>query len=546
MIPLPFLLPFLLTTVHAAVQHPLGAGHAAGHHQACLHSPTVTQINNLLRTGGEGTGVPLCPNAIVQIDPHDHPITFTAPHQSIYTSGVPEDHTRATIVITDERGRVSGELTTAIKANCANCRNVIIRNVLVDGGRAELGGIEGGDALILVGGDSGEQEVRNVEAWGARGFAVLHGAEGPRGTCASVQVHSNYFHSSGDAPLDLMLNSELVRLREGPAPHLGQERPGHWTDGISMACAASSIMDNTIHSVSGVGIALRGAHGSQVLSNTIVAKDRDMLVGISVVNHPVIEILGLDKGMGGVVIRDNSIHAASAMIRIGISTGASAWAPEDTPGAHDIAFGSEVVKNRLSSYIGYFGYAIAISDAKGIVVQDNAVSASIWGFKTPSCPLPPSPTFPLPAPLLRSRGSVLGQLQKEFRELHYGFLLCVGPGSISSSNDISQHQINEEYIESVAVRKRKAVQRHHHVGVTVPKGEVGEGARKRVMGRRERERAEHEKEASRGREKWYGADEYGYVKGGGKAKVEEKTVMIQGIKRKVLSAPRQLGSRIRR
>ena len=61
------------------------------------------------------------------------------------------------------------------------------------------------------------------------------------------------------------------------------------------------------------------------------------------------------------------------MIRIGISTGAGAWATDEVVGDHEIAFGSEVVKNRLSSYTGYFGYAIAISDARGIVVNENAI-----------------------------------------------------------------------------------------------------------------------------------------------------------------------------
>lgn len=87
---------------------------------------------------------------------------------------MPEDHTRATITIENSKGHYSGDLTTAIKADCANCRGVQIRNVHVDGGRDDLGGVEGGDALIMVGGPEGEQEVRNVDAWAARGYAIVH------------------------------------------------------------------------------------------------------------------------------------------------------------------------------------------------------------------------------------------------------------------------------------------------------------------------------------------------------------------------------------
>ncbi|KAK4705738.1 hypothetical protein P7C70_g476, partial [Phenoliferia sp. Uapishka_3] len=65
------------------------------------------------------------------------------------------------------------------------------------------------------------------------------------------------------------------------------------------------------------------------------------------------------------------------------------------------------------------------------------------------------PVFALPAPLIRDARSVIGQLQGEFHDLHYGFLLCVGPGSASTSHTLSQHQINEAYIEQKAIRVRK-------------------------------------------------------------------------------------------
>lgn len=228
----------------------------------CLHTTTVTQINHLLRTGGAGTNIVLCPYSQVFVDPHGFPVIFTAPGQSIFTAGDPEDHSRATITVSHPKGHYSGDLTTAIKADCPTCRGIIIRNIQVDGGRSDLGGIEGGDALIMIGGDEGEDEVRHIDAWGARGFAVIHAAgasrsrsgsgqradetclvapEGKLGSCSGVVVADNSIHSAGDAPLDLTLNSELTRLRDGPPPYLGKERPGHWTDGISIACQQSCV-----------------------------------------------------------------------------------------------------------------------------------------------------------------------------------------------------------------------------------------------------------------------------------------------------------------
>jgi len=138
----------------------------------CLDSATVHDINTLLRTGGEGATVALCPFAQVSIDPSGKPITFTAARQSIFTQGYPEDHSRATIAI--ESDHAFGDLTTAIKADCDACRGVSIKALHIDGGREQLGGVEGGNALILVGGKVGEQEVRHVDAYNARGYAIIH------------------------------------------------------------------------------------------------------------------------------------------------------------------------------------------------------------------------------------------------------------------------------------------------------------------------------------------------------------------------------------
>ncbi|GAA6024697.1 hypothetical protein JCM11491_003619 [Sporobolomyces phaffii] len=455
----------------------------------CLESATVSELNSLLRTGGEGTSISLCPFTQVSIDPTGPPITFTAPRQSIYTSGFPEDHSRATLVIESDHAR--GDLTTAIKADCDACRGVRIEALHVDGGREQLGAIEGGDALILVGGNAGEQHVRHVDAFGARGYAIVHASEGRMGTCTGVSMTENEFHSAGDAPIDALLISELRRLRDGPRPSLGQERPGKWTDAISVACPKSTISENTIRDVSGIGIAIRGGPGSQVHQNTIVARDRDMLVGISLVANPVFVKPGVD--IAAVSIRENRVHAASAMIRVGISTGSGSWATDEKEGEHQIPFGSEIVKNRLSSYAGYYGYAIALSDARGIVVEDNAVSASIWGFETTACYS--KPAFIPPAPLLRDPRSVIGRIQPQFVDKHFGFALCVGPGSASSSIEVSRHQINDlSTIQARAMAQPRQREPEYddeddglRDGVPVPTG--GSGGRRGGGGGSNRQRA---------------------------------------------------------
>ncbi|GAA6063733.1 hypothetical protein JCM10212_000772 [Sporobolomyces blumeae] len=436
----------------------------------CLESATVTEINSLLRTGGEGTAVALCPFSQVSVDPTGVPITFTAARQSIYTSGFPEDHSRATVAIETDTHHEFGDLTTAIKADCATCRGVSIRNLQVDGGREQLGGVEGGDALILIGGEAGEQEVRWVDAFGARGYAIVHASEGRKGTCTGVVIAENDFHSSGDAPIDALLTSELRRLRDGPRPSLGQGRPGKWTDAISVACARSTVSENTIRDVSGVGIAVRGAPGTQVLQNTVVARDRDMLSGIAVVSNPIFVKPGVESH--GVAIRENRVHAASAMIRVGISTGSGTWSTDEQEGDHQIPFGTEIVRNRLSSYAGYFAYAMALSDARGMVVEDNAVSASIWGFETTACY--DKPKFVAPTPLLRDPRSVIGRIQPQFVDKHFGFALCVGPGSLSSSIEVSRHQINDlAAVQAASMPNRERDFRDGRRGASSSSGDEG-------------------------------------------------------------------------
>jgi len=138
----------------------------------CIDSASISELNTLLRTGGEGASISLCPFTQISIDPTGLPLTFTAPRQAIFTTGYPEDHSRATLVI--ESDHVRGDLTTAIKADCDECRGIKIQNLHIDGGREQLGGLEGGDALILIGGNAGEQDVRHVDAFGARGYALIH------------------------------------------------------------------------------------------------------------------------------------------------------------------------------------------------------------------------------------------------------------------------------------------------------------------------------------------------------------------------------------
>lgn len=424
---------------------PAAAGRRQDHFRQsedCLDAPTVASINSRFSKGGAGHAIVLCQYSHVTLDPKGPAITFTAPGQALYTLGLPEVEARATIAIAESargRGGMGGyELTTAIRADCEACAGARIRNVVVDGGRQELGGVEGGDALIVIGGDGvGASEVRNVEALQARGFAIVHVAAGAKGLCSGATVADSYLHSSGDEPSDVKMAAALSALRNGPPPWRGHERMGLFTDAVSVACAQTTVHANTIADVSGVGIALRGAYSSQVTQNAIAARDRDLLAGIALVANPKLA----RRLSGGVVIRENRIHAQSAFIRIALAVGTGPWATDEMPGQHQVPAGSEVVNNRVSSDRGYFGYAVAISDARGIVVEGNSVSAVLSGYETASCFT--RPAFVPSTPLLRDPTSTTGIFQPDFMLHKFGFLLCVGPASKATDGELSRHEIGK-------------------------------------------------------------------------------------------------------
>lgn len=85
--------------------------------------------------------------------------------------------------------------------------------------------------------------------------------------------------------------------------------------------------------VSGVGIALRGAPATTVFQNTVVARDRDMLVGISLVANPAHREASAE--LGGVFIRcvldfslsTSSLELTSRSLSLAVATGSTPHRP---------------------------------------------------------------------------------------------------------------------------------------------------------------------------------------------------------------------------
>jgi len=109
-------------------------------------------------------------------------------------------------------------------------------------------------------------------------------------------------------------------------------------DGISLACAESTISNNTVTDATDGGIVVFGAPGSTVSGNTIQSINRNLLGGINMqvptalcIVHLLIRFMNrVDWGpwygdYNGVTVTGNTLIAKSAMIKIGVAIGPLSW-----------------------------------------------------------------------------------------------------------------------------------------------------------------------------------------------------------------------------
>ena len=227
---------------------------------------------------GPGSKAILCPNAVFELS---DTVVFTHDKQEIYTQGFPKDDSRAFLKI------VHKDVVTAV--SMGNRAGVKLGHVIIDGNRPELGIGLGG--LIESGGNGPGTVVEWVKAYEPRGWSVL------------VIGH-------GD---DLVCEGSIARNNElGPAG-----RPEYIiADGISLACRNSVVENNTIVDATDGGIVIFQAPGSLVANNTIIAENRIMFYGISMVDSG-----PYDGDFTGTRVTGNTIDAQGALIRHGIDMG---------------------------------------------------------------------------------------------------------------------------------------------------------------------------------------------------------------------------------
>ncbi|MCX4597508.1 right-handed parallel beta-helix repeat-containing protein [Streptomyces sp. NBC_01549] len=349
----------------------------------CIASGTEEAINAALV--GEGAQAVLCPGAVFSLH---HEVRFTAPRQQLYTQGRPTGASRAVLRVAD------ASLTNAVMGYYQE--GAAVRNIEVDGDRDRLGWAQGG-ALVEMGGTN-NQVVEGVYVHDTRSWSGIHFAGG--------KIHDS---------TPTCQNGRIVDNTVGPS---GSDKDRKWADGISLDCGHSLVEDNTVTDATDGGIVIFGAPGSTIQHNTVTARTRTLLGGINMVDY-----YPTDGNYTGTVVRDNTIDAKGAFIKVGIAMGSQVW---DCP--TDTVYGGTVKDNTLTG--AHFGYGYAASGVRDWTVTGNKDQAQHVGVAGDGCGGHNS------QPAGFQFDARAGNFQSEFRPatLHYLLGVTEGPASPAKSS----------------------------------------------------------------------------------------------------------------
>jgi len=336
----------------------------------CLESGDQNTINaRLLRPGDVAV---LCPGAVFLLQ---SPVIISADDQQIYTEGFPTDGTRATLNI------AAKNLTTAVLMRDHN--NVLLSNIIVSGNRSKLGAASG-ESLIYAGGYSHGQIIRDNKIMDTRSWSSLQLIQGYSDTqpCQNALVENNEI---------------------GPA---GTSSNMAWADGISLTCTGSIVRGNTITDATDGAIVVFGAPGSVIEGNTIRAETRTLLGGINMVDF--------DPYFGnytGTIVRNNTIDASGAVIRIGLGMGHRVWGCLPSDSTEPPLDGATVTGNILRGDRMQYGFAV--DGVRNWTVTGNFDEARHSGRPTVDCG---GLVASSPAGFLYNRARAQGVFQPEFAQ----------------------------------------------------------------------------------------------------------------------------------
>jgi len=325
------------------------------------------QINDRIQCGCHAN---LCPNTTWNLT---KTVEFSAYKTDvyIYTQGFPRDNTRALIKPAIANLADGQPFVTLIDGTLRRpgpdpysyfgSDNSQLRNIRIDGGRAQFGPVPNAASTVRMGGVTTGQIVDSVTISNPRAAACLAFEKGPNITgpyiCRNAQITNNWF---GPAGIHFAVPGDT----------------GPWSDGIQLQCLNSVVMNNEITDTTDAGIAVFQSAGSDIHHNIITAVSRDMINGIALSDY---EPLAGDYR--NVKVHDNIINGETAFIQVGIGIGPHIGIGCVTNVTNDYQ-GGYVSTNSLR---GWMGYGILIDGVKNLTVSGNTFTGTYTGTPGPAC-----------------------------------------------------------------------------------------------------------------------------------------------------------------
>ncbi|BGP56075.1 hypothetical protein JCM8202_005225 [Rhodotorula sphaerocarpa] len=306
-------------------------------------------ISKLFADGGPGTTVLLRPKATYVLYSQ---INLRHAGTTLATLGYPEFESGEQAILETRGEKEAGAVRlfqlprAALKRiHVRGCRGWGVTNPTPEEAErwkreGRLGWIEGGGALVWAGGpEACEQIIEGCRIEDPRGWTGLH-------------------------LVDWSQRCRIINNIVGPC---GQQAPGPWADGLSIAGKDSIVAGNTIVDATDGAIVLFCAPGTLCTDNTVIARTRNCLGAINMVDD-----FPFARDYTETRVIANHIKTEGAYFRVAIACGPTSWSPWG-PG-HTLNFGGHVLHNLIGP--GQFGYGITLSGVKGWTVQGNVLAPS--------------------------------------------------------------------------------------------------------------------------------------------------------------------------
>ncbi|GAA5988320.1 hypothetical protein JCM10908_002163 [Rhodotorula pacifica] len=304
-------------------------------------------ISKLFRDGGPGTIVLLRQAKTYVLYSQ---IDLAHPGTTLATEGYPDFSTGQQAIL-ETRGEKEAGAVRLFQLPRTALKRVHIRGCRGWGPKAptpeeaekwkkegRLGWIEGGGAMVWAGGpEAYEQTIEGCRLEDPRGWTGVH-------------------------LVDFAQRCRIINNIVGPC---GQQAPGPWADGLSIAGKDSIITGNTIIDATDGAIVLFCAPGTLCADNTVIARTRNCLGAINMVDD-----FPFQRDYTETRVISNVLRTEGAYFRVAIACGQTSWSPWGPH--HVINFNGQVLHNTIGP--GQFGYGITLSGVKNWTALGNVVA----------------------------------------------------------------------------------------------------------------------------------------------------------------------------